>query len=87
MVQSSFWLDRPLQLWWELRKDGLAWSRSKAQGRRLVVKSLSFVPIIALNKKKKYNAVVLMADQTAGLKDVREYKNMCFTEIRSNVSL
>lgn len=85
LVQSSFWLALLLQSCWELSKDGLAWSRSKAQGRRLVVKSLSFVLIIAL--KKKYNTIVLSADQAPGLKDAREYKKMCFTEIRSNVYL
>lgn len=46
LVQSSFRLDLLLQSWWELRKDGLAWSRSKVQGTRLVGKSLSFVLIV-----------------------------------------
>lgn len=85
LVQSSFWLALLLQSCWELSKDGLAGSRSKAQGRRLVVKSLSFVLIIAL-KKKKYNTIVLLADQAPGRKDAGEYK-MCFTEIRWNVYL
>lgn len=50
LPQSSFWLDLLPQSWRELRKDGLARSSSKAQGRRLVVKSLSSVLIIALKK-------------------------------------
>lgn len=85
LVESSFWLALLLQSCWELSKDELAWSRSKAQGRRLVVKSLSFVLITAL--KKKYSIVVLLADQAPGLKNAREYKKMYFTEIRSNVYL
>lgn len=51
LVQCSFWLDLLPQSWWELRQDGLAWSRSKVQGRRLVVKSLSLVLIIEYFKK------------------------------------
>lgn len=46
LVQRSFWLALLLQSWWELWQDGLAWSRSKVRGRRLVVKSLSLVLII-----------------------------------------
>lgn len=39
------------------------------QERRFMVKSLSFVLITAF--KKKYNIIVLMADQAPGLKNAR----------------
>lgn len=43
---------------------------------------------LSLNfKKNPNNIIVLMADQAPDLKDAREYKKMCFMEIRSNVSL